>query len=249
MIFARLQSLAHPLLFLLALLVYLFGDDNSLPPPLSASLQRKVEMSSESIMEDAEDAQGDVPVGDAFVGLESGGRWSYVGPKWMGDKTDTKVQPNFEERSKLWMVEEDFLPIRLSRDDPTVRRIMPFLRHFTYFDETPGRYRDTSHDVPTDADDDPAALSTAYRTLFAAFAETADHLRLPYWLSHGTLLGWHWGRRRLPWDNDLDVQISARLVPFLTQLNGTRYGEGGRYLLDVSPFSMFRLPHKKNRVD
>ena len=35
------------------------------------------------------------------------------------------------------------------------------------------------------------------------------------WLCHGTLLGWWWNRKSLPWDSDVDVQMTVSTVSFL----------------------------------
>ncbi|KAI9207912.1 LicD family-domain-containing protein [Polychytrium aggregatum] len=87
-----------------------------------------------------------------------------------------------------------------------------------------------------------------YRDLFRAWAAFADQHRIPYWLSHGTLLGWYWNKRRLPWDTDIDVQISCRILPFLIPFNNTKLGDG-RYHIVVSPLAWYRLPDTANTVD
>lgn len=35
------------------------------------------------------------------------------------------------------------------------------------------------------------------------------------WIMHGSLLGWWWNRRIMPWDSDIDVQVSAPALAFL----------------------------------
>ena len=68
------------------------------------------------------------------------------------------------------------------------------------------------------------------------------------WLAHGTLLGWWWNGRIMPWDYDLDVQVSnATLSRLARDWNRTwhdyAYWDAAErkevrktYLLDVNPF-------------
>ncbi|KAI6780860.1 uncharacterized protein J7T54_007340 [Emericellopsis cladophorae] len=83
-------------------------------------------------------------------------------------------------------------------------------------------------------------LARSYLTVFAERgAET--------WLSHGTLLGWWWNGQIMPWDYDLDMQISYTTMQWLgDNLNRTEHAYNAtddstgevrekRYLLDVNP--------------
>jgi len=36
-----------------------------------------------------------------------------------------------------------------------------------------------------------------------------NNIIIQSWLAHGTLIGWYWGGGILPWDDDLDIQISV----------------------------------------
>lgn len=63
------------------------------------------------------------------------------------------------------------------------------------------------------------------------------------WIAHGTLLGWWWNGKLLPWDWDLDTQVSASTLTWLgSNLNMTMHNytlpgsdEVRTYLLDVNP--------------
>lgn len=74
------------------------------------------------------------------------------------------------------------------------------------------------------------------------------------WLAHGTLLGWWWNAQAMPWDYDIDVQLTYATMAWLAaNLNATEhvYAGGGRadmsspaddevvanrtYLLDINP--------------
>ncbi|KAF2119756.1 LicD family-domain-containing protein [Lophiotrema nucula] len=80
------------------------------------------------------------------------------------------------------------------------------------------------------------------------------------WIMHGSLLGWYWNRRIMPWDSDVDVQVSERSIQFLADYynmtvhtfnvpsfseegngevdgNGEREGEleSRNYMLEINP--------------
>lgn len=45
------------------------------------------------------------------------------------------------------------------------------------------------------------------RNLFAQWSAFCTRKNITYWLVHGTLLGWHWGQKIMPWDEDIDLQM------------------------------------------
>jgi len=51
-------------------------------------------------------------------------------------------------------------------------------------------------------------LIRSYLTVFRS-------LGVETWLAHGTLLGWWWNGRIMPWDYDLDVQVSNATLAYL----------------------------------
>ncbi|KAF2736819.1 hypothetical protein EJ04DRAFT_510725 [Polyplosphaeria fusca] len=67
---------------------------------------------------------------------------------------------------------------------------------------------------------------------------------LDTWIAHGTLLGWWWNGKRLPWDWDMDTQVSGATLQYLGEnFNQSiqRYmSDDGKtereYLLDVNPW-------------
>ncbi|KAH8657066.1 LicD family-domain-containing protein [Tricladium varicosporioides] len=72
------------------------------------------------------------------------------------------------------------------------------------------------------------------------------------WIAHGTLLGWWWNGKIMPWDWDLDTQVSASTLTWLGEnLNMTFHDYTGtlsdgssvrkRYLLDVNPNHVERV--------
>lgn len=72
------------------------------------------------------------------------------------------------------------------------------------------------------------------------------------WIAHGTLLGWWWNGKIMPWDWDLDTQVSAATLTWLgenlnmTMHNYTSIGSDGtvverEYLLDINPNHVERV--------
>ncbi|CZT08770.1 related to mannosylphosphorylation protein MNN4 [Rhynchosporium agropyri] len=72
------------------------------------------------------------------------------------------------------------------------------------------------------------------------------------WIAHGTLLGWWWNGKIMPWDWDLDTQVSGSTLAWLGQnMNMTMHNftmsepDGTpmfrEYLLDVNPYSAERV--------
>ncbi|PQE18843.1 hypothetical protein CJF32_00006594 [Rutstroemia sp. NJR-2017a WRK4] len=83
------------------------------------------------------------------------------------------------------------------------------------------------------------ALSNLIQTYLATFAD----IGVETWLMHGTLLGWWWNRKILPWDSDSDVQVSEASMHYLASYyNMTvfhyktpRIPEGRDYMLEINP--------------
>jgi hypothetical protein len=72
------------------------------------------------------------------------------------------------------------------------------------------------------------------------------------WIAHGTLLGWWWNGKIMPWDWDLDTQVSASTLTWLgenlnmTMHNYTSISPDGsevsrEYLLDINPNHVERV--------
>jgi hypothetical protein len=89
-------------------------------------------------------------------------------------------------------------------------------------------------------------------------------LGMETWLAHGTLLGWYWNRRIMPWDEDIDMQISEKSMNHLANYYnmtvhhfalpvGVEGGgrEGGRdFLLEINPrWRIINPEDKTNRID
>jgi LicD family len=83
-------------------------------------------------------------------------------------------------------------------------------------------------------------LSHMVRAYLNMFRETG----METWIAHGTLLGWWWNGKMLPWDWDLDTQVSGSTLDYMAKhYNRTMHhyvsadGAVSRdYLLDVNPW-------------
>ncbi|PQE12875.1 mannosylphosphate transferase protein [Rutstroemia sp. NJR-2017a BBW] len=82
--------------------------------------------------------------------------------------------------------------------------------------------------------------------LIRSYLITFRERNIETWIAHGTLLGWWWNGKIMPWDWDLDTQVSAATLTWLgenmnmTMHNYTTVAEDGSevhrdYLLDVNP--------------
>ncbi|TDZ47638.1 Protein MNN4 [Colletotrichum trifolii] len=84
------------------------------------------------------------------------------------------------------------------------------------------------------------------RNLIRSYLTVTKKNNIETWLAHGTLLGWWWNGKIMPWDYDLDVQVSTATLYWLGQnMNRTEHDyewtdadgktQKERYLLDVNP--------------
>jgi len=92
--------------------------------------------------------------------------------------------------------------------------------------------------------------------LMQTFLSTMADIGAETWIMHGTLLGWWWNQKILPWDSDIDVQVSETTIAFLAKYyNMTEYHfnlphirEGRTYLLEVNPHYTIRTTSDKLNV-
>ena len=73
--------------------------------------------------------------------------------------------------------------------------------------------------------------------MLAAFMDLAGRARIKPIVAHGTLIGWWWSRRLLPWDDDIDLLVTYSDLRKLRIRHGHLLG--GRYLLEVNPNHVF----------
>ncbi|KAK7947883.1 Protein MNN4 [Apiospora aurea] len=56
---------------------------------------------------------------------------------------------------------------------------------------------------------------TVLRHLIRSYLTTMADLHVETWIAHGTLLGWWWNGQIMPWDYDLDVQVTMQTLHYL----------------------------------
>ncbi|KAK5398533.1 mannosyltransferase [Exophiala xenobiotica] len=106
----------------------------------------------------------------------------------------------------------------------------------------------------------PTTIEETKKTLSAmmkSYAVTMSDLRAETWIAHGTLLGWHWNQKFLPWDSDIDVQMSVETLAGLVfrNISEYRYPVAGEdrprvYLLDINPhYTIMSTRDVANKID
>ncbi|RJE21637.1 mannosylphosphate transferase Mnn4 [Aspergillus sclerotialis] len=121
---------------------------------------------------------------------------------------------------------------------------------YKYFHE-PGRDDILGHyDIRffngTVSDEERAVTLTHMTRAYLNFFNEND---LETWISHGTLLGWWWNGKILPWDWDIDTQVlDTTLIYLADHYNHTRVKYTGdettldrEFLLDVNPWARQRV--------
>ncbi|KAJ3510260.1 hypothetical protein NM208_g15556 [Fusarium decemcellulare] len=95
---------------------------------------------------------------------------------------------------------------------------------------------------------EPAVQNAGIKVLMQTYLSTFQDLGVETWLMHGSLLGWWWGKKVMPWDLDADVQVSEADMYFLAAYhNMTIYyyqyegaPEGRFFQLEVNPYFKHR---------
>ncbi|KAK5425427.1 mannosyltransferase [Exophiala xenobiotica] len=93
--------------------------------------------------------------------------------------------------------------------------------------------------------------------MMKSYAVTMSDLRAETWIAHGTLLGWHWNQKFLPWDSDIDVQMGVETLAGLVfrNISEYRYPVAGEdrprvYLLDINPhYTITSTRDVANKID
>ncbi|KAF5025665.1 hypothetical protein F66182_2271 [Fusarium sp. NRRL 66182] len=94
----------------------------------------------------------------------------------------------------------------------------------------------------------PAAQNAGIKVLMQTYLATFRDLGVQTWLMHGSLLGWWWGKKVMPWDLDADVQVTEADIYFLAAYHNMSIyyyqyegcPEGRFFQLDVNPYYKHR---------
>lgn len=96
--------------------------------------------------------------------------------------------------------------------------------------------------------------------LIKAWLRFTNNENIKTWIAHGTLLGYSFNEKMLPWDFDHDVQITSKSLWYLAQnfnqsiiidstINDDEYSTGfGQYFLDISNNFFNRYPINDNNA-
>ncbi|KAK3397432.1 LicD family-domain-containing protein, partial [Sordaria brevicollis] len=84
------------------------------------------------------------------------------------------------------------------------------------------------------------------RHLIRSYLLMTSELNLKTWLAHGTLLGWYWNGGVMPWDYDLDVQVSNKT---LGEMGGNWNGTVWEYVFRVTPEDEGKEEEKRGKKD
>lgn len=92
-----------------------------------------------------------------------------------------------------------------------------------------------------------------------AYLTTMADLGAETWIMHGTLIGWWWNRKVMPWDSDIDVQVTLETMQFLRSYYNLAIfhfesdlldGDGRDYMLEINPtFDEDNQFDHLNRID
>jgi phosphorylcholine metabolism protein LicD len=80
-------------------------------------------------------------------------------------------------------------------------------------------------------------------TLMQTYLSTMNDIGAETWIMHGSLLGWFWNRKIMPWDSDVDVQMTEKSMEHLSGFYNMTvhhyklpaFPEGRDYMLEVNP--------------
>ncbi|KAL7790049.1 mannosylphosphorylation protein [Trichoderma ceciliae] len=96
----------------------------------------------------------------------------------------------------------------------------------------------------------------AIKVLVQTYLATFRDLGIQTWLMHGTLLGWWWGKKIMPWDYNADVQVTEADMYLLAAYHNMttyyyKYGameEGRFFQLEVNPYFTYRTQDDQSDI-
>lgn len=138
-----------------------------------------------------------------------------------------------------------------------------------YFHEMPGSQELIHYDARYFAGNEVSYARHRHvlRGLITSYLDFFQRQKSETWIAHGTLLGWWWNGHIMPWDLDLDVQVTAGTMQFMADnFNRTEHAwnytipvEQGdqdqeelvqtRYLFDINPHHNDTIVDRMNIID
>lgn len=97
-------------------------------------------------------------------------------------------------------------------------------------------------------------LKPLLTNLFKEWDAFCKERNVTYFLAHGTLLGWYWGRRIQAWDTDVDLQMRLNDMKDLFTSNYEynsidNIGTNGNFFLEFNPYFMKKKISINNIID
>lgn len=128
--------------------------------------------------------------------------------------------------------ENTFTNLRMLHDPLTVNETLIDYSFHPHYD---GRFADR----PLNYDEKRIHLTALIQT----YLSTMNDIGAETWIMHGSLLGWFWNRKVMPWDSDIDVQMTEKSMEHLANYyNMTMHHfklpgipEGRDYMLEINP--------------
>jgi hypothetical protein len=87
--------------------------------------------------------------------------------------------------------------------------------------------------------------------LLRAFVDLCSACTIRPILMHGSLIGWHWNKKLLPWDDDIDFCLCFKDLSALEARlrEGTELYNYNRYLLEINPNHNIRESLNRHHLD
>ncbi|KAJ5902111.1 hypothetical protein N7495_002639 [Penicillium taxi] len=101
-----------------------------------------------------------------------------------------------------------------------------------------------------------ARRSETLTHMIRAYLNFFNENNLETWIAHGTLLGWWWNGKILPWDWDVDTQVPETTLAYLgdhfnqtlVEYSAPDSAVERRYLIDINPWSRQRERGKGHNI-
>lgn len=93
--------------------------------------------------------------------------------------------------------------------------------------------------------------------LIQTYLRTMNDLGVETWLMHGSLLGWWWNHKIMPWDTDVDVMMTEKSLHHLAhfynmsvhRIHLPNLWDPRQYLLEINPHYAEGAVDPDNRID
>ena len=88
-------------------------------------------------------------------------------------------------------------------------------------------------------------LNIEFKYLLKMLVTLCNEKDIKLIVMHGSLIGWYFNKKMLPWDDDIDLCIVGDSIEKFNDLNGYDHE---KFIIEVNPNSINRNPNDKNNV-